>query len=68
MRRASVCALAAVLGLGAFAPAPAAPQEQPRSVGEELNIIRWKEDYGFLRDRPEPTLLERLKFIPLNRE
>jgi hypothetical protein len=53
--------------LGALAPAPAAPQEQPRSVGEELNIIRWKEDYGFLRDRPETTFLERLKFIPLNR-
>jgi Alginate export len=39
---------------------------QTRSVGDELNVIRWKEDYAFLRDRKEPTLLERLKFIPLN--
>jgi Alginate export len=67
MRRTSVCKFSAVLVLGAFLPAPAAPQDQPRPVGDELNIIRWKEDYGFLRDRPEPTLLERLKFIPLNR-
>jgi hypothetical protein len=35
-------------------------------VGDELNTIRWREDYSFLRDRPEPTLLELLKFIPLN--
>jgi hypothetical protein len=67
MRCAAACALSAVLVLGASTPAPAAPQEQPRSIGEELNINRWKEDYRFLRDRPEPTLLERLKFIPLNR-
>jgi Alginate export len=63
----------ALLVLGSLISTPplgraesAAPR--PRSAGEELNIIRWKEDYGFLRDREEPTLLERLKFIPLNQD
>jgi hypothetical protein len=67
MRRTVLCALSAVPLLVVLAPVPTAGQE-PRTVGEELNVIRWKEDYGFLRDRPEPTLLERLKFIPLNRD
>jgi hypothetical protein len=40
--------------------------QETRSVGSELNVVRWKEDYGFLRDKEEPTLVERLKFIPLN--
>jgi Alginate export len=66
MRRAAICAVSTVV-LGALAPSPAASQELRRSVGEELSTNRWKEDYGFLRDRPEPTLLERLKLIPLNR-
>src|SRR4030095_1490222 len=65
MRRPARRAWSALPLLVALAPASAAGQ-QPRSVGEELNVIRWKEDYGFLRDRPDPTLLERLKFIPLN--
>lgn len=47
---------------------PALTSAQPaRSVGDELNVIRWREDYRFLRDRPQPTLVERLKFIPLDR-
>ena len=50
-----------------LAAAPAAGQEA-RSVGEELNVIRWREDYRFLRDRPQPTLVERLKFIPLDKD
>jgi hypothetical protein len=60
------CSWWAVLLLGVWLPAPLGAQE-PRSVGEELNVIRWREDYGFLRDRAEPTLLERLKFLSLNR-
>ncbi len=43
-----------------------ATAQEPRSIGGELNVIRWKEDYGFLRDKQQPSLLERLKFIPLN--
>ena len=35
-------------------------------MGDEINTIRWKEDYSFLRDRTRPTLLERVKFVPLN--
>jgi len=50
---------------GVLAPAVADTQE-PRSVGGELNILRWKEDYSFLRDREQPSLVERLKFIALN--
>src|SRR5262249_6868932 len=55
---------AAVLLLAAFARFATA--QEPRSVGSELNVIRWREDYGFLRDKEQPTLVERLKFIPLN--
>ena len=43
-----------------------ARSDDARTVGGELNVVRWKEDYRFLRDRPAPTALERLKFIPLN--
>lgn len=65
MKRTALLASPAVALLAALVPAPAAGQE-PRSVGAELNVIRWREDYRFLRDRPQPTLIERLKFIPLN--
>jgi hypothetical protein len=58
---------AALLLLAALLPGTARGQERRPAVGEQLNVIRWKEDYTFLRDRPEPTLLERLKFIALNR-
>jgi hypothetical protein len=54
----------AALLLAAFVRVATA--EEPRSVGAELNVIRWKEDYGFLRDKEQPTLVERLKFVPLN--
>jgi hypothetical protein len=54
----------AALVVVAFAELAAA--QDLRSVGSELNVIRWKEDYGFLRDKAQPTLVERLKFIPLN--
>jgi Alginate export len=64
VRRAAVCALSAAVLLGIRVPVAA--EEPPRSVGAELNIIRWREDYSFLRDRPSPTLVERFKFIPLN--
>jgi hypothetical protein len=63
MRSAAPRAFLAALLLAAAA---SAARGQTRSVGDELNVIRWKEDYSFLRDRPQPTLLERLKFIPLN--
>jgi hypothetical protein len=63
MRNAAPRAFLAALLLAAVA---SAARGQTRSVGDELNVIRWKEDYSFLRDREAPTLVERLKFIPLN--
>src|SRR5262245_52167541 len=66
MRRAVLLSWSVVLLGLALAPASAVGQAPARSVGEEINVIRWKEDYSFLRDRPDPTLLERLKFVPLN--
>jgi hypothetical protein len=45
----------------------AAGQTPPaRSIGDEINVIRWREDYSFLRDRDGLTFLERLKFLPLD--
>jgi Alginate export len=38
----------------------------PRFIGDEINVIRWREDYSFLREREDLTLLERLKFVALN--
>jgi len=62
-----VLRLATGLGLVALAGASALAQETARSVGDELNIVRWREDYRFLRERPEPqTLVEHLKLLPLN--
>jgi hypothetical protein len=58
-----VTSVAALL-LAAFSRSAAG--QTPGSVGDELNVVRWKEDYGFLRDKEKPTLVERLKFIPLN--
>ena len=57
--------LAHPLFVAALVAAPAW-SDDTRSVGAELNVIRWKEDYSFLRDRADPTFLERLKFIPLS--
>jgi len=37
-----------------------------RSIGDEINTIRWREDYSFLRDRSGLNFFEQLKFIPLN--
>lgn len=51
----------------ALAASPSWGEDRP-SVGQQLNVIRWKEDYSFLRGRTEPTAMERLKFIPLNSE
>lgn len=62
-RAAWLCAIFAVSLVAARAEAQS---PAPRTVGDEINIIRWREDYSFLRDRTDPTLLERLKFIPLN--
>ena len=59
----------ASLAVSFFAAAAAGAQNQaPRSIGEEINTFRWREDYGFLRDRSDLTPLERLKFLPLNEE
>ncbi|HKC14257.1 MAG TPA: alginate export family protein, partial [Vicinamibacteria bacterium] len=58
--------VAAGLCFLALAGATTRAEESARSVGDEINTIRWREDYSFLRDRPELTLLERLKFISLN--
>src|SRR5258708_38463272 len=58
--------VAAGLCFLALAGATTRAEESARSVGDEINTIRWREDYSFRRDRPELTLLERLKFIPLN--
>lgn len=51
-----------------FATTRASAQENPdqKSIGGEINLIRWREDYSFLRDRSDLTFFERLKFIPLN--
>ena len=43
-----------------------AQSSDERSFGGELNTIRWREDYTFLRDRPDLNFFEQLKFIPLN--
>jgi Alginate export len=74
--RPGVCAvLLALVGACAagLAGAPAATGQEavqaaaPRSIGDEIGSVRWREDYSFLRNRAEPLAFpERLKFIALN--
>jgi hypothetical protein len=55
------------VGCLAAAVSVRAQEAGSRSIGDEINLIRWREDYGFLRDRYESlTWLERFKFLPLN--
>jgi hypothetical protein len=51
-----------------FAAAQMSAQENPvpRTIGDEINTFRWREDYSFLRDRSDLTFFQRLKFLPLN--
>jgi hypothetical protein len=58
-------ALSAVLTVP-FVAAALAQNPSERSVGDEINLIRWREDYSFLRDRSDLAPLESWKFIALN--
>src|SRR5262249_24384504 len=54
----------AILVAALAVAASADGQTSPRTVGDEINVIRWREDYSFLRDRPEPlTFPGNLKFL-----
>jgi len=65
MTRSRAEALSVILSVSVVAGA-LAQDTSSRSVGDEINLIRWRENYSFLRDRTNLTPLESLKFIPLN--
>jgi len=68
-RKHRAAAIRAVIACGLLLAAPVCPGQAsgPRSIGDEINVFRWKEDYSFLRGRYETlTPLEKLKFLPLN--
>jgi hypothetical protein len=65
--RAEEIRAAIVCGLFLVASVSLGQASGPRSIGDEINMFRWKEDYSFLRDRYETlTPPENLKFLPLN--
>ena len=65
---AKTAALWIFLARGLASTLPCVAQDAgERSIGDEINTFRWREDYSFLRVRYDAlTLLERLKFLPLN--